>query len=98
LNLTFFFIGRGAYFADDPRKSHVYTLPNTTTNRRVIFYNKVVLGIESVENKVQDEDDPLVAAPVDHHSVHGLAFAYHEYIVYRYGQALPYLKITYTAP
>ncbi len=93
--IQLFFTGRGAYFADDPRKSHGYALPDTTTNRRVIFYNKVVLGIESTKNTA---DNTLSAAPVDHHSVHGVAFAYHEYIVYRYGQALPYLKITYTAP
>jgi len=61
----------------------------------VIFYNKVLLGIESVED---EEDKSLGAAPVDHHSVHGFRLGYHEYIVYRYGQALPYLKITYTAP
>ncbi|CAF3094125.1 unnamed protein product, partial [Rotaria sp. Silwood2] len=65
----------------------------------VIFYNKVLLGIESVKTEI---DSTLSSAPLDHHSVHGAGgwtgFQYHEYIVYRYGQALPYLKITYTAP
>jgi hypothetical protein len=97
--VCFFFQGRGAYFADDPRKSHGYTEPdNPSTNQRVIFYNKVLLGIESKQTTINKN---LTAAPLDHHSVHGMdgwqGFQYHEYIVYRYGQALPYLKITYTA-
>ncbi|CAF0941208.1 unnamed protein product [Didymodactylos carnosus] len=91
--------GRGAYFADDPRKSNGYAPPDPTTRHRVIFYNKVLLGKESVQST---RDDKLGSAPLDHHSVHGIGgwtgFQYHEYIIYRYGQALPYLKITYTAP
>ncbi|CAM4823261.1 unnamed protein product [Rotaria magnacalcarata] len=91
--------GHGAYFADDPRKSNGYANPDPKTTRRVIFYNKVLLGNESVQTKT---DATLTAAPIDHHSVHGAGgwtgFQFHEYIVYRYGQALPYLKITYTAP
>ncbi|CAF5087955.1 unnamed protein product, partial [Rotaria sp. Silwood1] len=90
--------GRGAYFADDPRKSNGYAPPDTQTNRRVIFYNKVILGVESVQNTTNNS---LSAAPQNHHSVHGvggwMGFQYHEYIIYRYCQALPYLKITYTA-
>lgn len=89
------FIGRGAYFADDPRKSNGYAPPDPSTNQRVIFYNKVLLGIESGQNS---PNNALAAAPLNHHSVHGTGFSYEEYIVYRYGQALPYLKITYTAP
>ena len=89
------FLGRGAYFADDPRKSNNYAESDPTTSRRVMFYNKVVLGVESVQTAT---DHTLGAAPLNHHSVHGTGFQYHEYIVYRYGQALPYLKITYTAP
>ncbi|CAM4976352.1 unnamed protein product, partial [Rotaria socialis] len=91
--------GHGAYFADDPRKSNGYVNPDPKTTRRVIFYNKVLLGIESVQTET---DATLTAAPIGHHSVHGAGgwpgFQFHEYIVYRYGQALPYLKITYTAP
>ena len=59
-----------------------------------MFYNKVLLGKESIYNTI---DDSLVAAPKDHHSVRGTEFQYTEYIVYRYGQALPYLKIVYKA-
>lgn len=99
--LTYFisiYLGRGAYFADDPRKSNGYAAADAQTNRRVIFYNKVVLGIESVQTNT---DNTLAAAPLNHHSVHGAGgwsgFQFHEYIIYRYGQALPYLKITYTA-
>lgn len=42
----------------------------------------------------------LKSAPVNYHSVHGTHPGRpndDEYIVYRYGQALPYLKITYKA-
>jgi hypothetical protein len=57
-----------------------------------MFYNKVLLGIESVQTAV---DQALVSAPKGCHSVRGTGFQYTEYIIYRYGQALPYLKITY---
>ena len=45
-------------------------------------------------------DRELQSAPIDFHSVHGTSPdkpGQDEYIVYRYGQALPYLKITYKA-
>jgi hypothetical protein len=57
-----------------------------------MFYNKVLLGIESVQTAI---DQTLVSAPKGFHSVRGTHFTYTEYIIYRYGQALPYLKITY---
>ncbi|CAF1380256.1 unnamed protein product [Adineta ricciae] len=87
--------GRGVYFADDPRKSNSYAPPDPLTRHRVIFYNKVLLGVQC---KLSQPDNSLSAAPKGHHSVHGTGFQYDEYIVYRYGQALPYLKITYTTP
>lgn len=87
-------LGRGAYFACDPRKSHGYAPPNAE-HVRVMFFNKVLLGDESIQPKT---DGDLVCAPKGYHSVRGTAFNYTEYIVYRYGQALPYLKITYQAP
>jgi hypothetical protein len=40
----------------------------------------------------------LASAPEGFHSILGKAFSRDEYVVYRYGQALPYLKITYRAP
>ena len=58
-----------------------------------MFYNKVLLGNESI---LVEPDDSLVAAPIDFHSVRGTGLGYTEYIIYRYGQALPYLKIIYT--
>lgn len=88
------FIGRGAYFADQPRKSHGYARPNAE-NVRVMFYNKVLLGDESIQ---QETNESFVSAPKGYHSIQGTAFEYTEHIVYRYGQALPYLKITYTVP
>ncbi|CAF1495767.1 unnamed protein product [Adineta ricciae] len=87
--------GRGAYFADDPRKSNNYAPPDPRTRHRVIFYNKVLLGVQC---KLSQPDNSLSAAPKGHHSVHGTGLQCDEYIVYRYGQALPYLKITYTTP
>jgi hypothetical protein len=59
-----------------------------------MFYNKVLLGNESIQNTA---NNALVSAPIDHHSVRGTQFTYTEYIIYRYGQALPYLKIIYKA-
>ncbi|CAF4941334.1 unnamed protein product, partial [Rotaria sp. Silwood1] len=84
--------GHGAYFADDPRKSHKYTNPPASDGSHVMFYNKVLLGEESIYTEV---DNSLVSAPKGYHSVRGTKFEYKEYIVYRYGQARPYLKITY---
>jgi hypothetical protein len=92
---SFFFvhvIGHGAYFADDVRKSHEYTYADSKDGTRVIFYNKVLLGDQLVLSKA---DPKLVAAPVKYHSVKGTQFVFTEYIIYRYGQALPYLKIIY---
>ena len=57
-----------------------------------MFYNKVTLGNE---HATQQQDSTLKSAPKDFHSVHGIIAGADEYIVYRYGQGLPYLKITY---
>ncbi|CAF1523042.1 unnamed protein product, partial [Rotaria sp. Silwood1] len=72
-----------------------YAPPDLITHRSVIFYNKVLLGVESVQSQANNS---LSAALQNHHSVHGTEFQYQEYIVCQYGQAIPYLKITYTAP
>lgn len=85
------YLGAGAYFADDPRKSHVYTAAEGANQTHVMFYNKVTLGKESVQAQL----NKMTSAPKGFHSVKGTAFHYTEYIVYRYGQALPYLKIIY---
>ena len=57
-----------------------------TIQTRIMYYNKVVLGNESV---LQVLDKDLVSAPKGYHSTHG-QFAANtnadEYIVYRYGQ------------
>lgn len=87
-------LGHGAYFADDPQKSHGYTSANPTGNTRVMYYNKVVLGTPTT---LTATDQTLVSAPIGFHSVIGKHSKLTEYIVYRYGQALPYLKIVYTA-
>ncbi|CAF1052050.1 unnamed protein product [Rotaria sordida] len=86
--------GHGAYFADDPKKSNGYTNPDPTDGTRVMYYSKVLLGNESKQTTVNQK---LVAAPVKFHSVVGTLNGFTEYIVYRYGQALPYMKILYTS-
>lgn len=63
-----------------------------------MYFNKVALGKESV---VTDQNQDQMSAPIGFHSTHGTFPGQpndDEYIVYRYGQALPYLRITYKAP
>ena len=88
---NFYNVGHGAYFADDPKKSHGYTGPDSD-GTRVMYYSKVLLGNES---KQATTNSNLVAAPLNFHSVVGTLNGFTEYIVYRYGQALPYMKILY---
>ncbi|CAF3749728.1 unnamed protein product, partial [Rotaria sp. Silwood1] len=89
--------GHGAYFADNPGVSHRYTEANLSDQTRIMYYSKVILGKEAILQALNSE---LMSAPRGFHSVHG-QFADQpnndEYIVYRYGQALPYLRITYKA-
>ncbi len=88
-------LGHGAYFADNPGLSHKYVKPDPDDGTCIMYYNKVTLGKESILREINEE---LMSAPKDYHSIHGkLPDSPDEYIVYRYGQALPYLKITYTA-
>ena len=90
-----FIIGHGAYFADKPIKSHQYTKTSQTDTNRKMFYSLVTLG--QIFDK-PTTDNSLVAAPIDYHSVRGLANAdMIEYIVYRSSQAMPHLLITYQA-
>jgi len=90
-------VGHGAYFADNPSVSHKYTEANSSDQTRIMYYSKVALGKEWILKDVSPE---LMSAPKGFHSVHA-QFPGHansdEYIVYRYGQAMPYLKITYKA-
>ena len=88
-------LGHGAYFADNPGVSHRYTEANSNDQTHTMYYNKVVLGNESI---LHEENNELVSAPKGFHSIHGQLSGQpndDEYIVYRYGQALPYLRITY---
>ncbi len=58
-----------------------------------MYYNKVVLGNSQTLNAT---DQKLVSAPKGYHSVIGKHNAqFTEYIIYRYNQALPFLKIIY---
>jgi hypothetical protein len=90
-------LGHGAYFADNPGLSHKYVAPDPNDDTCIMYYNKVTLGKEYILEKTDEE---LMSAPKGYHSIHGKlpnSPNFDEYIVYRYGQALPYLKITYTA-
>ena len=58
-----------------------------------MYYNKVLLGTPSTLNAT---NNALVSAPKGYHSIIGKHNQLTEYIVYRYGQALPRLKIVYT--
>ena len=71
-------------------KSHDYTGTRAT---RVIFYSKVLIGIPHTLTAAKND---LIAAPKGFHSVIGTHSPRTEFIVYRYGQALPYLKIIYS--
>jgi hypothetical protein len=57
-----------------------------------MYYNKVLLGNPSI---LTATNNALLAAPKKFHSVIGQHSPQTEYIIYRYGQALPYLKIVY---
>ena len=85
-------LGRGAYFSDNPEKAHQYTGPENSDQLRVMFYSKVILGNESIQYHTNTN---LISAPKNCHSVRGTVRPVTKYIIYRYAQALPYLKITY---
>jgi hypothetical protein len=91
--LNSFIPGNGAYFSDNPQKSHEYTLPtNDDDTTRIMFYTKVVLGQEMITTNV---NNALCSPPRDYHSVRGVVSDTSEYIVYRLTQALPFVVITY---
>ncbi|CAF1518188.1 unnamed protein product [Adineta steineri] len=56
----------GAYFADDPHKSHNYTALERTNKTHVMFYSKVTLDKESVQGLASKR---LVAVSKGFHSV-----------------------------
>ncbi|CAM2729712.1 unnamed protein product, partial [Rotaria socialis] len=88
----------GTYFSPNPGSHpHSHTAPNDQDQSRVLYYNKVLLGRIYEMNKLDRE---LQSAPVKFHSVYGTHPGRpddDEYIIYWYGQALPYIKITYKA-
>lgn len=94
----FSLVGHGLYFADNPAAHvHAHSAPDEKDQTRVMYLNKVVLGRIYELHELKPD---LKSAPINFHSVHGIHPGRpndDEYIVYRYGQALPYLKITYKA-
>ncbi|CAF3477414.1 unnamed protein product [Rotaria sp. Silwood1] len=65
--------GHGAYFADNPQKSHGYARPDINDGTHAMFYAKVLSGIPSVLN----HDNPkLTSAPIGFHSVQGTGGQY----------------------
>jgi len=83
--------GRGAYFADDVMKSNSYV---GTSPDCIIFYCKVLLGNQNIFLKGK-EDAKLNNPGKGFHSIKGDT-GFNEYIVYRYGVALPLYKVTYS--
>lgn len=90
--------GRGIYFTDNPKNEHARTFPAVNDDdKRVMFFAKVLLGNVKTYDRHKIN---LTSAPDTYHSVHGTFQQLQnsdEYVVYRYGQALPYVKITYKA-
>jgi len=57
----------GAYFVDDPQKSHGYTaLDPNNNNKRLMYYNKVILGNRSI---LTAANSSLVSVTKTFHSV-----------------------------
>jgi len=86
--------GAGSYFADDVAKSNQYVTPSSA-GECVIFWVKVLLGKIQYVSEANTE---LTSPGKGFHSVHapaGTPYRFSEYIVYRYGQAMPYMMITY---
>ena len=82
--------GRGAYFADDPEKSHAYTGTGPT---RYMFICNVALGKqEELKNSANNKTGPTRGF----HSIYGnSANSPKEYIIDRWGQAKPLYLIVY---
>ena len=96
LNQLFFLLitGHGAYFADNPAKSHGYTKTNGSGGTtRIMFYNKVTLGIPEILNATNTtlRSSKSWLSFSTRYSANPMT----EYIVYTNTQALPFLKITY---
>jgi hypothetical protein len=70
-----------------------FTFP-TQINRDLdaFLLKKYLHGNPSILN---EPNSKLVSAPKNYHSVIGRHSLFTEYVIYRSGQALPYLKITY---
>lgn len=83
--------GPGAYFADDPQKSHAYT---GSGHVRTIFVCYVLLGAQHVAS----QPERFTSAPLGTHHVfyNGAAWrGLNEFIIYKESQAKPWLRITY---
>lgn len=101
--------GAGIYLADELAKSHQYTrkVPEAGNNR-VVFVCKALLG-KCEELQKKGDRKPRAGPSRGFQSIHWIGFQkqgkkwakpgdsgfYDEYILYRYGQAIPWLKITY---
>lgn len=82
------YYGRGAYFAEDPCKSHDYTgAPN-----RKMFIANVALGKQEHLTKA---DNNKTGPNIGFHSILGTAGSAKEYIIDRMGQAKLLYLITY---
>jgi len=71
--------------------SHQYNT-STTTGERIIFVNHVLLG--NTQNVGKNQCQNRFCPDKGYHSMMGVR-DYQEYIVYRFGQAKPFLLIYY---
>jgi hypothetical protein len=99
--------GAGTYLADDLAKSHSYTRIIPEMGGRVIFICNALLGnieeLHDLKERVARAGPKPGFQSVHWNGLHrtrtklkeSTSGFYDEYIVYRYGQAIPRLKITY---
>lgn len=80
--------GRGAYFAEDPAKSHDYT---GAPNRKMFIVN-VALG---KQENLTAPNNAKTGPGVGYHSIYGTGGSAKEYIIDRLGQAKLLYLITY---
>ena len=83
------YYGRGAYFAEDPMKSHGYTGSGPL---RYMFVVNVALGKqEELKQAANNKTGPKHG----YHSIYGIAGSAKEYVIDRFGQAKPLFLIVY---
>ena len=81
--------GRGAYFAEDPAKSHGYT--GSGPDRHMFIVNVALGNQQRMPAAANNKTGPSKG----YHSILGVAGSAVEYIIDRWGQAKPLCLIVY---